>query len=87
MGGLFTVLGFMALTFFMQIAFPIVRAGNNTLDVLDLVLMFLWFVVGIACVGVVIVLRDVKQYPESIDNIENRITKLKNKLLRRGRVE
>jgi hypothetical protein len=87
MGALFTVLGFMALTFFLQIAFPIVRAGRPVVDVLDVVLMFLWLMAGLICLGVVIVLRDVKQYPESIDNIEKRITKLKNKLLGRGRVE
>lgn len=82
--GLFTVLGLMALIFFMQVAFAIVRAGR--LDELDLVLMFLCLLAGIACVGVIVVFRDVSKYPESIDNIEKRITKLKNKLLGRGSV-
>ena len=84
--GLFAVLCLMACIFFMQVAFAIGRAGR-LVDELDLVLMFLWLLAGIACVGVVMVLRDVSKYPESIDNIEKRITKLKNKLLGRGRVE
>ena len=78
--GLFTILGLMALIFFMQIA--IVRAGRS--DELDMVLMFLWLLAGVACVGVILVLRDVSKYPESIDNIEKRITKLKSRLLGRG---
>ena len=84
--GLFAVLCLMACIFFMQIAFAIVRA-DTLLDEWYMVLMFLWFLAGIACVGVIVVLRDVRQYPESIDNIEKRITKLKNKLLGRGSVE
>jgi len=80
--GLFAVLCLMACIFFMQVAFAIGRAGR-LVDELDLVLMFLWLLAGIACVGVVMVLRDVSKYPESIDNIEKRITKLKNKLLGR----
>jgi H+/gluconate symporter-like permease len=80
--GLFAVLCLMACIFFMQVAFAIGRAGR-LVDELDLVLMFLWLMVGIACVGVIVVLRDVSKYPESIDNIEKRITKLKNKLLGR----
>jgi len=83
--GLFTLLGLMALIFFMQIWFAIERAGR-LVDGLDLVLMFLWFLAGLVCVGVIVVLRDVSTYPESLDNIEKRITKLKNKLLVRRRV-
>jgi uncharacterized membrane protein YqjE len=84
--GLFTLLGLMALIFFMQIVFANVRAGRLG-DELDMVLMFLWLLAGIVCVGVIVVLRDVSQYPESIDNIEKKITKLKNKLLGRSRTE
>jgi uncharacterized membrane protein YqjE len=84
--GLFTLLGLMALIFFMEIVFASIRAGRLG-DELDMVLMFLWLLAGIVCVGVIVVLRDVKQYPESIDNIEKRITKLKNKLLGRSRTE
>jgi hypothetical protein len=76
----------MALIFFMEIVFASIRAGRLG-DELDMVLMFLWLLAGIVCVGVIVVLRDVKQYPESIDNIEKRITKLKNKLLGRRIVE
>ena len=57
------------------------------MDGLDLVLMFLWFLAGVTCVGFIMVLRDISEYPESIDNIEKRITKLKNKLLGRNRTE
>jgi hypothetical protein len=84
--GLFVVLCLMACIFFMQAVFASVRAGR-LVDELDLVLLFFWFLVGIVCVGIIVVLRDVRQYPESIDNIETRITKLKNKFLGRGSVE
>jgi hypothetical protein len=84
--GLFTLLGLMALTFFMQIVFANVRAGRLG-DEWDMLLMFLWLLPGIVCVGVIVVLRDVRQYPESIDNIEKRITKLKSKVLGRSSSE
>ena len=84
--GLFTVLCLMACIFFMQIAVAIKRAGR-LVDEWDLVLMFLWLLPGLLCIGVILLLRDVSKYPESIDNIEKRITELKNKLLRRGSVE
>jgi hypothetical protein len=69
----------MSLGFLIQIIFAVKRAGM--LDGLDMVLILLWFAAGAVCIGVIMVLRDVSQYPESTEKIEKRITKLKNKLL------
>ena len=84
--GLFTLLGLMALIFFMQIVFASVRAGRLG-DEWDMLLMFSWLLPGLLCIGVVLVLRDVSQYPKSIENIEKRITKLKSKVLGRSSSE
>jgi hypothetical protein len=77
--GLFAVLALMSLVFLIEIIFAVIRAGM--LDDLNMVLIFLWFGAGAACVSATLVLRDVNQYPESMEKIEKRITKLKNKLL------
>ena len=52
-----------------------------------MLLMFSWLLPGLLCIGVVLVLRDVSQYPKSIENIEKRITKLKSKVLGRSSSE
>ena len=75
----------MALIFFVQIWFAIERAGR-LVDGLDLVLMFLWFLAGLVCVGVIVVLRDVSKYPDQSTTLK-RITKPKNNLLGRSRTE
>ena len=77
--GLFALLGLMSLVFLIQIIFAVRRAGM--LDDLNMVLIFLWFASGAVCIGGIMVLRDVNQYPESLERIEKKITKLKNKLL------
>lgn len=73
--GLFALLGLMSLVFLIQSIFAIIRADLN------MVLILLWFTAGAVCIGVIMVLRDVSEYPESMEKIEKRITKLKNKLL------
>ena len=77
--GVFAVLGLISLVFLIQIIFAVIRVGK--LNDLDMVLILLWFAAGAVCIGVIMVLRDVSQYPESMEKIEKRITKLKNKLL------
>jgi len=46
-----------------------------------LVYVLLWVIPIVLCGGLVKMLEDIQNHPESLEKIENKITKLKNKLL------
>jgi hypothetical protein len=79
--GLFAILGLMNFLFVIQVIVSVIRAGR--LDDWEIA-QLLWIFPGLAAIGVAMVLHDVREYPESIKNIEKKITKLKNKLLWRS---
>jgi len=57
---------------------------GGPMNITEIAIVFLWLLGGLASIGLVKLMRDVRQYPESIEKLENRITKLKNKLLSRA---
>jgi hypothetical protein len=46
-----------------------------------LIVVILWFIPALLSMGIVFGLQQIADYPKSIEKIEQRITKLKNKLL------
>jgi hypothetical protein len=48
-----------------------------------LVYMLLWIIPIVLCFGLVKMLEDIQNHPESLERIEGQITALKNKLLSR----
>jgi hypothetical protein len=50
-----------------------------------LVYVLLWLLPILLCVGIVKMLEDIQNHPQSLDIIEKRITELKNKLLRQNK--
>ena len=79
--GLFGILALIILLFVVQMILPVTR--SSSLNDGDIVLALLWLLPGLACIGAIMILHDVSQYPQSIEKIDNRITKLKNKMLGR----
>jgi hypothetical protein len=47
-----------------------------------LVFLLLWSIPVLLCVGVIKMLQDIRDHPQSVERLEKRITKLKDKLLR-----
>lgn len=81
--GVFAVLCLMNTLFGFQLMLVKLHEGGP-MNITEIAIVFLWLLGGLASIGLVKLMRDVRQYPESIEKLENRITKLKNKLLSRA---
>ena len=74
--GVFTIFGIICMTICMHI---LLSEPGLTLGMFVLVL--LWFIPSVACIGIVYGLQQVADYPKSTKQFDARIAKLKEKLL------